>query len=139
MKKLRKIVKKYKWDFIGVWLSILTMSIGMLICIGVLTVKGCNCISEKLSEQMQAVVKTKPFTLPTIPDTLIDSALHAESFVKHYWDNLNFADTTFLSAPSMIEQAFVDYIVLFPYTTSEITASSIGESEVVRIGNAEYR
>ena len=35
---------------------------------------------------------------------------HAEHLVRHYWDNMDFTDTTYINLPNVTEQAWVDFI-----------------------------
>ncbi|EXY31003.1 hypothetical protein M080_6727, partial [Bacteroides fragilis str. 3397 T10] len=35
--------------------------------------------------------------------------LRADFLVKHYWDNVNFADTNYVHHPEVTEQAWADY------------------------------
>lgn len=50
------------------------------------------------------------FTLPAIPMMLNTPELRADYLVRHYWDNVNFADTNYIHHPEVTEQAWVDYI-----------------------------
>ena len=65
---------------------------------------------------LQARLKTKvsqdtikTFTLPAIPQIMVAPEQRAEFLVKHYWDNVNFADTNYIHHPEITEQAWVDY------------------------------
>lgn len=49
------------------------------------------------------------FTLPAIPPMLTAPELRADFLVKHYWDNVNFADTNYIHHPEITEQAWADY------------------------------
>lgn len=50
------------------------------------------------------------FTLPPIPPMLNTPELRADFLVRHYWDNVNLADTNYVHHPDITEQAWVDYI-----------------------------
>lgn len=50
------------------------------------------------------------FVLPAIPPMLNTPELRADYLVRHYWDNVNFADTNYIHHPEITEQAWVDYI-----------------------------
>lgn len=50
------------------------------------------------------------FTLPPIPPMLNTPELRADFLVRHYWDNVNMADTNYVHHPDITEQAWVDYI-----------------------------
>ena len=36
--------------------------------------------------------------------------LRADYLVRHYWDNMDFTDTTYINLPDVTEQAWVDFI-----------------------------
>lgn len=50
------------------------------------------------------------FTLPAIPPMLNTPELRADYLVRHYWENVNFADTNYVHHPEITEQAWADYI-----------------------------
>ncbi|MCD8181824.1 MAG: DUF5106 domain-containing protein [Bacteroides sp.] len=50
------------------------------------------------------------FVLPALPPMLNTPELRADYLVRHYWDNVNFADTNYVHHPEVTEQAWVDYI-----------------------------
>ena len=50
------------------------------------------------------------FILPTIPVMFNTPELRADYLVRHYWENVNFADTNYVHHPEVTEQAWVDYI-----------------------------
>lgn len=52
----------------------------------------------------------KKFTLPLIPAMLNTPELRADYLVRHYWDNMDFTDTTYINLPNVTEQAWVDFI-----------------------------
>lgn len=52
----------------------------------------------------------KKFTLPLIPAMLNTPELRADYLVRHYWDNMDFTDTTYINLPDVTEQAWVDFI-----------------------------
>jgi len=49
------------------------------------------------------------FTLPAVPPMLTAPELRADFVVRHYWDNVNFADTNYIHHPEVTEQAWADY------------------------------
>lgn len=49
------------------------------------------------------------FALPAIPQMMTDPEQRAEFLVKHYWDNVNFADTNYIHHPEITEQAWADF------------------------------
>lgn len=54
------------------------------------------------------------FPYPTVPSQLKTPKERAEYVVRHYWDGINFNDTTLIHQPGMIEQGFVNFIDLLP-------------------------
>lgn len=129
MKGVRNILNKYRWDIIGGWSVMLTGCFVCLFWVGTLLAAGCTHIKAKYSEasaKQTTQMTRKPFILPEIPVTITDSEERAEYLISHYWDNLAFADTTWLANPDQIEQAFADYLSLLPHTTSEVAMVSIG-------------
>mgnify|MGYP000178762057 FL=1 len=54
------------------------------------------------------------FPYPSVPAELTTPQERADYVVRHYWDNINFQDTTLIHRPSMIEQGFVNFIDLLP-------------------------
>ena len=65
------------------------------------------------------------FQMVTIPDRLTSPEERAAYLVKHYWDHFEFADTSLARRQQATEQAFVDYIDIFPYTTLTVVRESI--------------
>lgn len=67
-------------------------------------------------ENRKGETAEKPtFKMITVPTMLTDPAKRAEYVAKHYWDNFQFADTTYINLPEVTEQAFVDYIQVLAY------------------------
>ena len=55
------------------------------------------------------------FPYPSVPAELTTPQERADYVVRHYWDNINFQDTTLIHRPGMIEQGFVNFIDLLPH------------------------
>ncbi|RHO67081.1 DUF5106 domain-containing protein [Parabacteroides sp. AF48-14] len=129
MKGKRNILTRYKWDVIGVWSALLVGCFGVLLFTGSLVLLGCRRLAVRQPEEPQAVVTkpVKPFTLPAIPITLTDPATRADYLVAHYWDSLDFADTTRLT-DEQIEQAFADYLDVLAYASPDAANTSIGRT-----------
>ncbi len=53
---------------------------------------------------------TKGFTLPSIPTMYTSPEQRADFMVKHYWDNFDFTDTSYIHLPKITEQAYVDFL-----------------------------
>lgn len=54
--------------------------------------------------------------LPAIPDTLKSPPERAAYLIAHFWDNMDFADTTLSTNAQFMEQNFANYASLFPHT-----------------------
>ncbi|WP_273160313.1 DUF5106 domain-containing protein [Bacteroides fluxus] len=59
------------------------------------------------------------FTLPAIPPMLNTPELRADYLVRHYWENINFADTNYVHHPEVTEQAWVNYIDILKLVPAE--------------------
>lgn len=68
------------------------------------------------------------FTLPSIPTMLNTPELRASYLVKHYWDNIDFADKNYANHPDMIEQAWVNYIDILRLVPLKTAYSAIQET-----------
>lgn len=70
------------------------------------------CNSGKVQEQKEEAVQeeAKGFKLPEIPAMYTDAEQRANFLVKHYWDNFDFTDTSYIHLPQITEQAFVDFL-----------------------------
>lgn len=84
-------------------LNILPILCFLLLC----SCKSGNASSLNNNEAPQDTIKT--FTLPSIPITITAPEQRADFLVKHYWDNVNFADTNYIHHPEITEQAWADY------------------------------
>ena len=69
--------------------------------------KNGNASGLNKTKVAQDTIKT--FTLPTIPTMMTVPEQRADFLVKHYWDNVNFADTNYIHHPELTEQAWADY------------------------------
>ena len=67
--------------------------------------KSGNASSLNKNDVIQDTIKT--FTLPAIPPMMTAPEQRADFLVKHYWDNVNFADTNYIHHPEVTEQAWV--------------------------------
>jgi peroxiredoxin len=68
--------------------------------------------------EAQASVRLKNFERAVPPAILTHPQERADYLVAHFWDRFDFTDTAYCHAPEITEQAFVDFIVLFPHTSS---------------------
>lgn len=86
------------------------------------------CGSRKASDNQTEDIKsdsTKIFALPVIPALLNTPESRADYLVRHYWENVDFADTTYLDHREVMEQAWVDYIDIMKLVPEETAISAI--------------
>lgn len=86
------------------------------------------CGSRKASDNQAENIKsdsTKIFALPVIPALLNTPESRADYLVRHYWENVDFADTTYLDHREVMEQAWVDYIDIMKLVPEETAISAI--------------
>ena len=68
----------------------------------------------------------RTFPVVTIPIVYTDQQAQAEFLVRHYWDQFNFNDTTWVgSAEQITEQALVEYLSIFPYSSYPVICEGI--------------
>lgn len=62
--------------------------------------------------------------------------LRADFLIRHYWDNVNFADTNYIHHPDITEQAWADYCDILNHvplkTAQEVMKETIQKTEVER-------
>jgi len=80
---------------------------------------GCASKEKKEAKKASITVEAqKNFQRVTPPVLFTDPKDRASYLATHFWDNFDFKDTTFCSLPTITEQAFVDFISVFPITTT---------------------
>ena len=77
------------------------------------------------SRQSKQIKETSTFSLPAIPSMITHPAERADYLAGHYWDNLDFNDTSLIHKPEILEQAFVNFIDIFPHVTEGTLKQSI--------------
>ncbi len=65
------------------------------------------------------------FPLPSVPDTITTRTQRANYLALHYWDNINFNDTTLIGNEDISEQGFCNFISIMPYVTQQREAFDI--------------
>ena len=118
------MTRKYSIIKILLWVI---YPIVILLILGLLfvtcTKKGAE--QNKKMDQDELGLTAKTFHMVTIPDALTQANERADYLLSHYWDNFDYADTTYIHLPEITEQAFVDYINIFPQVDNEKVYSSI--------------
>ncbi len=118
------MTRKYSIIKILLWVI---YPIVILLVLGLLFVTCIKKGSEqnKRMDQEELGLTPKTFHMVAIPDALTQANERADYLLSHYWDNFDFADTTYIHLPEITEQAFVDYINIFPQVDNEKVYSSI--------------
>ena len=65
------------------------------------------------------------FPLPNVPDTLTTRTERANYLALHYWDNIDFNDSTIIGNEDISEQGFCNFISIMPYVTQQREAFDI--------------
>ena len=86
--------------------------------------KSGNASSLNKNDVIQDTIKT--FTLPAIPPMMTAPEQRADFLVKHYWDNVNFADTNYIHHPEVTEQAWADYCDILNHVPLETAQEAKG-------------
>lgn len=76
-----------------------------------------SCSSGNLSKVKNAGQKDtiRQIVLPNMPTMLTSTDQRADFLVRHYWDNVNFADTNYIHHPEITEQAWANYCDLLTH------------------------
>lgn len=74
-------------------------------------------ISAQKSEDAKSIPNT--IELPMIPSDLREPEDRAAYLLLHYWDNLDAGNTGLSHDRKFMEQSFVDYLSVFPFSSSE--------------------
>lgn len=64
------------------------------------------------------------FPLPSVPDSLVTTESRANYLALHYWDNIDFNDSTIIGNKDISEQGFSNFISIMPYVTQKEIAFS---------------
>lgn len=103
-------------------LNILPILCLFLLC----SCKSGNATSQNKNEVAQDTITT--FTLPAIPVMMTAPDQRADYLVKHYWDNVNFADTNYIHHPEITEQAWADYCDILNHVPLETAQKAMRET-----------
>lgn len=89
------------------------------------------CSNGQVSIKQSKVIETDTITtltLPTIPVMLNTTEQRADYLARHYWDNVNFADSNYIHHPEVTEQGwvnFIDILQLVPASTADIALKTL--------------
>ena len=90
-----------------------------------------------LSLAAAAVCAVGQLPLPVVPQTLTKPADRAIYIIDHFWDGLDFADTTMSRDTRLIEQSFADYTSLFPVVNDSTARLQSAVDRLVRASEAD--
>jgi len=111
----------------------LTKRFLVVFLIGVMAT-GCALREKKETDNASNTpAKPKNFERVKPPVLLTDPQALAGYMITHYWDKFDFRDTMYCHAPEITEQAFVDFIILFPH----VSESKIDEGVKILLDSAE--
>lgn len=95
----------------------------------------CSCKNGNASSRTADIPQDtiKAFVLPTIPPMLNTPEQRADFLVRHYWDNVNFADTNYIHHPDITEQAWANFCDILQHvplkTAQEVMKKTISKAE----------
>ena len=112
--KLYEPYELYKLNRIFAYQSIETMkNYTRNIVIG-LCVALAACSFSRGKKAEQGAARMQAFRLPEIPSIYTDEREQVKYLVARYWEHFDFADTSLIRRPEITEQAFANYLQLFP-------------------------
>lgn len=93
------------------------ISLILILCLLLGACKNGNASSQSKNETPQDTIKA--IKMPAIPQMMTAPEQRADFLAKHYWDNVNFADTNYIHHPEVTEQAWADYCDLLNHVSLE--------------------
>lgn len=92
------------------------------------------------ADTLQAVASgPEELPLPEVPATLLDPVDRANYIVTHFWDNMDFSDTSRSHSEDFVEQNFANFISLFPYAGEEARRASVNRLlDAAAVDSAAY-
>lgn len=102
---------------------LLAFSASLLLLFNLCT--ACGSRTNNSPAEVAPVDTITAFILPTIPSMLNTPELRADYLARHYWDNINFADSNYVHHPEVTEQAWVDYIDLLKLVSPPVADAAL--------------
>jgi len=100
-------------------------SFRLLFCIVLLTTVSCTPKDQKTQESTPTAPVKYSFTIPEIP-LMISNPEHQAAFLaEHYWDNFDFTDSVDLELKKVIEEGFVEYLMILAEVDNSKATSGI--------------
>lgn len=93
-------------------------------CVGIFLVALCGACGnrgrtpDKAEAQDERAAMTE-LPLPTVPDSITRAEECADYIILHFWDEMDFNNTTLSLDSAFMEQNFVNYIQLYDYATAQ--------------------
>lgn len=85
-----------------------------------------NACSGKQNKKTPAITQEKrTFQMANIPSMITDPDQRAAYLAQHYWENFNFADTTYVHDADVSEQAMSNYIDVLKRVSPDVASSAI--------------
>ena len=81
---------------------------------------ACHSVPEKTSAE-----KPKTFRMVEAPAMLDTPEERADYVARHYWQNFDFSDTSYIRLPEVTEQAFADYVAVLGQLSPDLAAVSV--------------
>ncbi len=81
---------------------------------------ACHSVPEKTSAE-----KPKTFRMVEVPAMLDTPEERADYVARHYWQNFDFSDTSYIRLPEVTEQAFADYVAVLGQLSPDLAAVSV--------------
>jgi len=108
----------------------LNVLLSLLTSVALLVAAGCSTASKKETSTEEETSpseppKVKPLERIKPPAMITNPQERADYLVIHFWDGFDFTDTLYCHAPDVTDQAMVDYMSLFPYTTPSYRLQSV--------------
>ncbi len=82
------------------------------------TREGEGDVSAPEHKDAGVAADSRELKLPEVPPTLTDPQARAGYVLEHFWDSMDFADTSLSLDTAYMEQNFVNFVSLFPHAES---------------------
>ncbi len=91
------------------------------------TILTLSCAGNGSDSRPHTQIKTATddnLLIPEVPVTVVGSQAIAAYTIMHYWDNMDFSDTTRVNDDRFMEQNFAGYLSAFPYAGYDDAANA---------------
>lgn len=80
---------------------------------------SCNSRDKSIEKILSQTNNPTELPVPTVPDSIKLPTDRADYIIAHFWDKMDFADTTQSLDTAFMEQNFVNYIQLYDYASDD--------------------